>query len=79
MGARAATAQFSRAAATCNDRNSLTSPASARFSDDTNDTVRMESRAALASVIANGSGLSGPGRGGTAAVTSVMVSGGSSA
>ena len=56
--ARAATAQVLSAAATCIDRSSLTFSASARFSADTNDTVRMASRAALASVIANGSGLS---------------------
>ena len=49
--------------------------ASARFSADTSDTMRIGSPAALASVIANGSGLSSPGRVGTAAVTAVTSSG----
>ena len=53
--------------------------ASARFSADTSDTIRIGSSAALARVIANGSGLSSPGRVGTAAVTAVIARRGSSA
>ena len=77
--ARAASTRFFSAAATCASRTSFASAASARFSADTSDSIRISSCAALASVSANGSGLSSPGRVGTAAVTASNDSSGSSA
>jgi hypothetical protein len=48
------------------------------FSPDTSDSMRIDTPAALASVMANGRGLSSPAFVGTAAVTESMEDGGSS-